>query len=77
MPTPRRDPHGIPDRITIKTQLTRARVDNYYRELRGMDANTWLKVFSPAQRYEAVLNDLLSKLERSRDNLDTLEGMDD
>lgn len=57
-----------PSRVTIKTALTQARVDGYWREL-NMSQDTWMKNFSAAQRYETVISDLLDKLSRAEETL--------
>jgi hypothetical protein len=54
----------IPSRVQIKTALTVERVNNYWKSL-NMAEETWMKSFTLAQRYEAVITDLLNKLEES------------
>ncbi|NJR70874.1 MAG: hypothetical protein HC771_21240 [Synechococcales cyanobacterium CRU_2_2] len=58
----------IPSRVQIKTALTVNRVNNYWRTL-NMAEETWMKNFTLAQRYEAVITDLLNKLAQAEETL--------
>jgi hypothetical protein len=64
-PRPNRE---TPERVIIKTALTQERVDGYWQTL-NMSEETWLNTFSPAQRYEAVIDDLLRKLDKAEEKL--------
>jgi hypothetical protein len=55
----------IPDRVRIKTELTAARVNAYYSVL-NMTQETWIKNFTPAERYELAMADLLDKLQAGK-----------
>lgn len=62
----------IPDRVRIRTRLTAAKVNNYWRVL-NMSQQTWLSHYTLPERYETVLDDLLNKLEMAEGILDDLE----
>lgn len=60
-----------PDRVSIKTRLTKARIDNYWREL-GYSKEYWLEECSAALRYELVLDYLLNQERLNNQDLDNV-----
>lgn len=60
-----------PERITIKTGLTKAKVDGYWRVL-GFERDYWMSQ-APAMRYELALNHLLAQCEANELDLDEIE----
>lgn len=65
----------IPDRVRIKTELTATQVNSYYKVL-NMSQDTWIKNFTPAERYELVISDLLNKLAKGNIALGEVKNID-
>jgi hypothetical protein len=68
-------PKETPERVYIKTTLTKDRVDQYWRVL-GFSEDYWLKQCSPAQRYEHVIDYLLTQAESTESSLDAIKPLD-
>lgn len=64
----------MPKRVQVNTQPTAAQVNDYWKVL-NLSQATWMQ-FSPAQRYETVLSDLLEKLRQSQAAMGELEDVE-
>lgn len=67
-------PKPTPDRITIKTGLTKSKVDAYWRIL-GFEKEYWMSQ-PPAMRYELALNHLLAQCEQTEARLNEIKPID-
>jgi hypothetical protein len=56
------EPKPTGNRVTIKTELTASFVDTYWPNIPDMTETAWLRYMSPAQRYEVVLEHVISRL---------------
>jgi hypothetical protein len=65
-----------PDRVYIRTQLTRDKVDGYWQNL-GFSKEYWMRQCSPAMRYEHVIDYLLRQAETSEQKLDGIKHLED
>jgi hypothetical protein len=65
----------FPRHVRVKTRLTGAKVNAYWKRL-GMAQKTWLENYTLPERYELVLSDLLNKLDEAEGILDELEELE-